>query len=238
VEDFQSGTRGASSPQAVEAAHRTLVPDDLDAAMPMEEDGDAVTTSNESPVQHVSSPVTVTLDEMDVDSSAKAAANALSSLVTGASPRSSALAAVFSHKRTRKVTAEAEEKVEPKVQLTRTKQRKSKKPKHSAPEAPTAADGDDENEDDDVQAADAAVAPLVTLPAMAGIPVHLLRLGVEAWRRYRDRQAAPMQRACDDAMADCMFQLADHIPEGALLQVPEWKQTRRGESRKVSAAPK
>lgn len=55
-------------------------------------------------------------------------------------------------------------------------------------------------------AAAAVVAPLASLPPFAGIPVQLLRLGVEAWqRKYRDRQSNQMQHACDEAMAECMW---------------------------------
>jgi len=78
--------------------------------------------------------------------------------------------------------------------------------------------------------------PLPTLPAIANIPVLLLRLGVREWRKHRQRQPTEAQHLLDDAMAEVMWQLADTLPEGLLLQVPEFKRARRSESRKVAAA--
>jgi len=81
-----------------------------------------------------------------------------------------------------------------------------------------------------------SAAPLPTLPAIANIPVLLLRLGVREWRKHRQRQPTEEQHLLDDAMAEVMWQLADTLPEGLLLQVPEFKRARRSESRKVAAA--
>jgi len=78
--------------------------------------------------------------------------------------------------------------------------------------------------------------PLPTLPALANIPVLLLRLGVREWRKHRQRQPPEAQHLLDDAMAEVMWQLADTLPEGLLLQVPEFKRARRSESRIVAAA--
>lgn len=85
-------------------------------------------------------------------------------------------------------------------------------------------------------AATKPTAELACLPAMSGIPVLLLRLGIKSWRQHRKRQEKPEQRhAYDEAMAELMWQLADQLSDGALLQVPEFKRARRGESRKVAA---
>jgi len=59
--------------------------------------------------------------------------------------------------------------------------------------------------------------PLPTLPAIANIPVLLLRLGVREWRKHRQRQPMEAQHLLDDAMAEVMWQLADTLPEGLLF---------------------
>lgn len=63
-----------------------------------------------------------------------------------------------------------------------------------------------------------------------------MRMGVQAWRKHRQRQGVAHQKPLDDAMAELMWQLADQLSDGALLRVPEFKRARRSESRQVAAA--
>lgn len=72
--------------------------------------------------------------------------------------------------------------------------------------------------------------------SLSSVPPKLIRLGITAWARLRQRESALDREAMDDALAVLGWDLAEEMRDGALMMVPEFKRARRSESREASAA--
>jgi hypothetical protein len=69
------------------------------------------------------------------------------------------------------------------------------------------------------------------------VPIEVVRLGVLAWERQRKSgcTTALHRQAMDDALAELMWDLSDQLPDGAKLELHDFKRARRSESREVAA---
>jgi hypothetical protein len=66
--------------------------------------------------------------------------------------------------------------------------------------------------------------------------LKLVRLGITAWARQRQRESTAEREAMDDALAVFGWDLAETMHDGALMKVPEFKRARRSEAREAAAA--
>lgn len=69
------------------------------------------------------------------------------------------------------------------------------------------------------------------------VPIELLRLGVATWERQRKSEGieAQYRQAMDDALVELMWDLSEQLPDGARLELPDFKRARRSASRQVAA---
>ena len=79
-------------------------------------------------------------------------------------------------------------------------------------------------------------AHLEYLPALPSVPLKLVRLGISAWSRLRQRESASERQAMDAALAEFGWDLAEEMRDSAIMKVPEFKRARRSESCEAAAA--
>ena len=83
--------------------------------------------------------------------------------------------------------------------------------------------------------------PPVLIPCLGAseyVPIELVRLGLTAWERQRKlaNMDAGHRHAMDEMLADLVWDLADQLPDGAKLELRDFKQARRSEPRDAAAA--
>jgi hypothetical protein len=69
------------------------------------------------------------------------------------------------------------------------------------------------------------------------VPIEIVSLGLSTWSRIRksSKENPQHRQAMDEALLDLVWELADHLDDGPKLEIREYKQAKRNESRTAAA---